>query len=48
MTPGTLIDNYIYLYHIPGDNRDNGVGSFVIIPTFPESYSESLNAQFAQ
>ena len=48
MTPGTLIDNYIYLYHVPGDNRDDGVGAFVIIPTYPESYTESLTSTFAQ
>lgn len=47
MTPGTLIDNYIYLYHIPGDNRDDGVGQFVVIPTYPESYTDQLQSTFA-
>lgn len=47
MTPGTLIDNYIYLYHVPGDNRSDGVGQFVIIPTYPESYTDQLQSTFA-
>ena len=47
MTPGSLIDNYIYLYHVPNDGNDSGVGSFVIIPTFPESYTDSIQASFA-
>lgn len=48
MTPGNLIDNYIYLYHVPGDDNNDGLGQFVIIPTYPESYSESLNSTFSQ
>lgn len=46
MTPGNLIDNYIYLYHVPGDTRDDGIGSFVIIPTYPENYTDNLNSTF--
>lgn len=46
MTPGTLLDNYIYLYHVPGDNRSDGVGQFVIIPTYPESYTDQLQSTF--
>lgn len=48
MTAGNLIDNYIYLYHVPGDGRDDGLGSFVIIPTYPEQFSDFLQSQFAQ
>lgn len=47
MTAGNLIDNYIYLYHVPGDNRDDGLGSFVIIPTYPETFSDQLQSTFA-
>lgn len=47
MTPGTLIDNYIYLYHVPGDNRDDGLGQFVVIPTFPDQYTDQLQSSFA-
>lgn len=48
MTPGKMIENYVYLYHIPGDNRDDGVGSFVVIPTFPDQYTDQLQSSFAQ
>lgn len=46
MAPGTLLDNYIYLYHIPGEDM-SGMGQFVIIPTYPESYTEQLTSTFA-
>ena len=43
---GMLVENYIYLYHIPGDNSSE-TGQFVIIPTWPESYTDSLSSTFA-
>ena len=46
MTPGKLLENYIYLYHIPGENND-GVGDFVVIPTYPETYTDTLQSTFA-
>lgn len=46
-SPGQMIDNYIYLYHVPGDNRDQGVGTFVVIPTYPESYTDQLQSTFS-
>lgn len=48
MTPGKLIDNYIYIYHIPGDNNDKGLGTFCIIPTYPEQYSDRLQTTFGE
>jgi hypothetical protein len=37
MTPGNLLDNYIYIYHLPGDSNSNQeIGKFVVIPTYPE------------
>jgi hypothetical protein len=26
MSPGKMVENYIYLYHVPGDNRESGLG----------------------
>lgn len=47
LSPGKMIENYVYLYHVPGDN-DQGLGQFVIIPTFPDQYSDTLGSTFAQ
>ena len=45
-TPGGIIDNYIYLYHLPGDSSTD-MGQFVVLPTYPESYTENLQSSFA-
>lgn len=36
--PFNMIDNYIYLYH---------TGTFIAIPTYPESVTDTLNVSFA-
>ena len=38
LRPFNMIDNYIYLYH---------TGTFIIIPTYPDSITDSLNTSFA-
>ena len=41
-----LIENYLYLYHV--GSGDNGTsGKFVILPSYPESVTDSLSADFA-
>ena len=45
MTPGNLIDNYIYLYHVPGEENP-GLGDFVILPTYPDNFTDTLQSQF--
>lgn len=45
-TPGGLADNYIYLYHLPNEDESK-MGQFVIIPTYPEQYTDSLQSTFA-
>ena len=37
--PDKMIENYIYLYHLD---------TFVVLPTFPESITETLNSTFAE
>lgn len=37
--PDKMIENYIYLYHLD---------MFVVLPTYPESISETLNSTFAE
>lgn len=37
--PDKMIENYIYLYHLD---------TFVVLPTYPESISETLNSTFAE
>lgn len=41
-----LIENYVYLYHLPTDN-DTGTGQFVIIPSYPENYTDNLSSTFS-
>lgn len=41
-----LVENYVYLYHLPND-EGNGLGQFVIIPTYPESYTDNLQSMFS-
>ena len=41
-----LVENYIYLYHVPGSNDDD-LGKFVIIPTYPTSYTDTLSSSFS-
>ena len=40
-----VVDNYIYFYHILDSN---GNGTFMVLPTVPESISESLSVSFNQ
>lgn len=42
-----LIENYIYIYHLPNDN-DTGFGKYVILPTYPESITDSMSPSFRQ
>lgn len=44
-TPGGLLDNYIYFYHLPSDNN-NDIGQFAILPTYPESFTDRIESQF--
>lgn len=41
-----LAENYVYLYHLPND-QDNGTGQFVIIPSYPDSYTDNLSSTFS-
>lgn len=42
-----MIENYLYMYHI-GQNTDaDSVGQFVILPTYPESITDTMEANFA-
>lgn len=43
----SLIDNYIYIYHLPND-KDTGLGRYCIIPSWPENISDSMQSTFAQ
>lgn len=45
-TPGNLMDNYIYFYHLPSDDR-NDIGQFAILPTYPQSFTDRLESRFA-
>lgn len=45
-TPGNLIDNYIYFYHLPTDN-DEGMGQFAILPSYPDSFQDRIESSFA-
>lgn len=45
-SPGGLVDNYIYLYHLPGQ-KNTDMGQYVILPTYPESYTENLQSSFS-
>ena len=40
-----VVDNYIYFYHILDSN---GNGTFMVLPTIPESISDTLNVSFNQ
>ena len=41
-----LVENYVYLYHVPGSNNGD-IGKFVIIPTYPEQYTDTLQSSFS-
>ena len=43
--PGKMLDNYIYIYHLPNDTGDK-MGQFVVLPTYPEQYTDSLQSTF--
>jgi len=40
-----MIDNYIYLYHVP--NKDGNMGVLIVVPSFADSVSDTLNVSFA-
>ena len=43
-----MIENYLYIYHI-GYNQETGqTGQFVILPTYPETITDTLNSSFAE
>lgn len=43
-----MIENYLYIYHI-GHNENTGQqGQFVILPTYPETISDTLNSSFSE
>lgn len=46
-TPGDLIDNYIYFYHLPSDTDSNSVGRFAILPSYPDQFQDRLESTFA-
>ena len=46
-TPGNLLDNYIYFYHLPEGDNPNDIGQYAILPTYPESFTDRLNSTFA-
>lgn len=46
----SLIDNYIYFYHLSAnlaEGRTEG-GRFMVIPTYPDSVSDSMSSTFQQ
>ena len=42
-TPGGLLDNYIYFYHLPSDNNTD-IWQFAILPTYPESFTDRIES----
>lgn len=38
-----MIENYIYLFHL---TDEQGVGKFIILPTYPESITDTMQASF--
>lgn len=42
-----MIENYLYLYHIGQSSDSQQTGQFVVLPTYPESITDTLEAQFA-
>lgn len=41
-----LTENYIYLYHLPSED-DNGIGQFLILPSYPDTYTDNLQSTFS-
>lgn len=44
--PGKLLDNYIYFYHLPNEDRTD-MGQFAVLPTYPTSYTDTLQSTFS-
>ncbi len=42
-----LIDNYIYLHHLPNKNNQEE-GTYVILPVYPDTLTDSMGSTFAQ
>lgn len=42
-----LIENYLYLYHVGYDETTGTPGQFVVLPSYPESITDTLSAEFA-
>ncbi len=42
-----LIENYLYMYHVGYNASTKSSGQFVILPSYPESITDSLGAEFA-
>ena len=41
----TLVNNYIYIYNLPGDTT--GEGTWLFLPTWPDTVTDSLQSNFA-
>lgn len=42
-----LIENYIYLYHVGYNDQTKQKGQFVVLPSYPESITDSLGSEFS-
>lgn len=43
----SLIENYLYLYHVGYNSSTGQKGQFVVLPSYPESITDSLSSEFA-